>query len=156
MPVIVVGADTPLGEAVVNALGGRSGEIRAFVTDSEAAAGLRRRAMKVAVGDVSDGSHIEGAARGCFTAILVGVAAVDDRERSFGDGPAATVTAWLKALGDAGVRRLIWLGNTRLIDLEAARALIAEVTTVAIEGRGHSDISAEVARLDDLGRLDEV
>ncbi|MEE9298141.1 MAG: NAD(P)H-binding protein [Acidimicrobiia bacterium] len=156
MPVIVVGADTPLGEAVANALGGRNGDVRAFVTDSEAAARLRRRAIKVAVGDVSDGSHIEAAALGCFTAILIGFAAVDDRERSFSDGPTAIVSAWLKALGDAGVRRLIWLGNTRLIDLEAARALIAEVTMVAIEGRDNSEISAEVVRLDDLGRLDEV
>ena len=62
MPVIVIGADTPTGHAVVDALLPRRGEVRAFVSDPTEAAALKERGVKVAVGDVSDGSHIGGAA----------------------------------------------------------------------------------------------
>ena len=65
MPVIVVGADTDLGRAIVPALRPASGEIRLFASDAEAVAGYRSFA-KVAVGDVSDGTHVGGAAFGRF------------------------------------------------------------------------------------------
>ncbi len=62
MPVIVVGADTEIGLASIEGLLARQGEVRAFVTDPEVGASLRERRVKVALGDVSDPSHIEAAA----------------------------------------------------------------------------------------------
>ena len=83
MPVIVIGADTTLGAEITNGLVPRDGEVRAFVTDPEAARALRDLGIKVAVGDVSDGSHVGGAALNCFCAILIADATSDDRERAF-------------------------------------------------------------------------
>ena len=72
MPVIVVGADTEIGLASIEGLLARQGEVRAFVTDPAVGASLKERRVKVALGDVSDPSHIEAAALHCFSAVLVG------------------------------------------------------------------------------------
>lgn len=107
MPVIVIGADTPIGASVIDALLPREGEVRAFVSDVATGLALKERAAKVAIGDVSDGSHVGGAALNTFCAIVVTEAAVDDRERSFAGDPAAVVAAWAEGLADASVTRLI-------------------------------------------------
>lgn len=107
MPVIVVGADTPCGTAVLDALLPRQGEVRAFVTDPAAGAALKERNVKVAIGDVSDGSHVGGAALRSFCAIAITEAAHDDRERSFAATPSAVVAAWAEGLRESGVRRVI-------------------------------------------------
>ncbi len=60
MPVIVVGADTPQGRAVVEGLVEPGREVRAFVSDPIVGAELRDMGVKVALGDVSDDSHIQG------------------------------------------------------------------------------------------------
>jgi hypothetical protein len=112
MPVIVVGADTPLGRLTIDRLDGTVGELRAFVSDAREAETLRERGVKVAVGDVSDGSHVGGAATNAFCAVLLADAAVDDRERSFANDPPAVVAAWMDALAEAGVRRVIWPEHT--------------------------------------------
>jgi uncharacterized protein YbjT (DUF2867 family) len=83
MPVIVVGADTSQGRAVVEGLLEPGREVRAFVSDPDAGAELRELGVKVALGDVSDDSHVQGACTNCFTAVLVTEAARDGRERSF-------------------------------------------------------------------------
>ena len=111
MPVIVVGADTPSGEAVIDALLPRDGEVRAFVTDADVGAHLKSRQVKVATGDVSDGSHIGGAAMRSFCAIAATEAAHDERERSFAGTPDAVVAAWAEGLRDAGVSRVIVLDD---------------------------------------------
>ncbi len=77
MPVIVVGADTPRGPAVVDALLERAIEVRAFITDPDSSPPLRKAGAKVATGDISDGSHIEAAAMGCFCAVVLAGAALD-------------------------------------------------------------------------------
>jgi len=46
MPVIVVGADTETGRAVVQGLIEPGREVRAFVSDLDAAAALRRRGSR--------------------------------------------------------------------------------------------------------------
>ena len=83
MPVIVVGADTPKGRAVIEGLVEPGREVRAFVSDPDAGAELRELGVKVALGDVSDDSHVQGACTNCFTAVLMTEAAFDGRERSF-------------------------------------------------------------------------
>lgn len=111
MPVIVVGADTALGEKIVEALLANASEVRAFVTNVDVAMAFKARGAKVAIGDVSDGSHVGGAALNAFCAVLISEAATDDRERSFAATPDAVVAAWAEGLADAGTKRAIWIDD---------------------------------------------
>lgn len=144
MPVIVIGADTPEGREITRALLDRDGEVRAFVTDPAAVAELRERGVKVALGDVSDGSHVGGAAMGCFSAVLVAKAAEDERERAFAATAAEVWAGWAEGLADAGVARVIWVGEGD--PPKPMRALAAEVVSVYVT---RPDLAAEVRRLDD-------
>lgn len=155
MPVIVVGADTPLGPPIIDALTRRAGEVRAFVTDPDAAQSLKGRGVKVAVGDVSDPTHLAGAALNAFSAVAVGTAARDPRSRAFGDDPGAVLASWADAFGDAAVRRVIYLDDPPIPSAAAAfRAAVAEVAVVHTGGRSPIDVAAEVARLDDAAFLE--
>lgn len=107
MPVIVIGADTPAGSGVVDALLPRDGEVRVFVSDVPAGLEFKERSAKVAFGDVSDGSHVGGAALNTFCAVVIAEAAIDERERSFAADPEAVVAAWAEGLSDAAVQRVI-------------------------------------------------
>lgn len=109
MPVIVVGADTPHGPAIIEALLAREGQVRAFVTDEDAADRLRGLGVHVATGDVSDASHVEGASIQCFSAVLVTTAAVDDRERAFATRDVDALRGWADAIRSSAVRRAIWV-----------------------------------------------
>lgn len=153
MPVIVIGADTEHGRAIAGALGGRQGEVRAFVTDPDTAQTLRALGVKVAIGDVSDASHIEGAAYGAFSAVLVADAGLDDRERSFAPSYDALLKAWAEGLRDAGISRIIWVGP----DEEAPRALAASgvpCPTVDTRKRSAAEVAVETVRLDDLSEIE--
>jgi putative NADH-flavin reductase len=143
MPVIVVGADTPIGGAILDRLRSRRGEIRAFVSDPGAAQRLRSEGVvKVALGDVSDGSHVGGAAAGCFSAVLVGEAAGDDRDRSFAASPQAVRAQWAAALEGAAVQRVIWVGV-------GGPQVAGSETAVVGTDRSPAEVADEVARLDD-------
>lgn len=109
MPVIVVGADTPHGPAIVEALLAREGQVRAFVTDDDVADRLRALGVHVAIGDVSDASHVEGAAIQCFSAVLVTTAAVDGRERAFAAEDLDALRGWADAIRSSEVTRAIWV-----------------------------------------------
>jgi nucleoside-diphosphate-sugar epimerase len=154
MPVIVVGADTPLGTAIVEALLARQGEIRAFVSDADSGAALKKQRVKVAVGDISDGSHLEGAAMRCFGAVLMAEAATDGRALAFASGADDVYRAWTSALHAAGVTRTIWVGPRpdestaqSLRDATAEVALVDPTTGTAVE------IADQVAALDDAASL---
>ncbi len=153
MPVLVIGADTDLGQAVVEALLPRQGEVRAFVTDVDAALALKGRGVKVATGDVSDASHVGGAALNTFSAVLVPEAAFDGRERSFAPTPDAVFAGWAEGLVEAGVRRAIWIEDPRAPGAEAAFAAVPEVAVVPAAGRPAAEVAGEVARLDELAEL---
>ena len=111
MPVIVVGADTDSGEAIVEELSQPGREVRVFVSDDSRVDRYRAQGLKVALGDVSDDSHIWGAATRCFSAVLITEAADDDRERSFARSPQAVLQGWADAVTRAGVRRVIWVSG---------------------------------------------
>ncbi len=143
MPVIVVGADTGLGRRITDALLDPNREVRVFVSDEAHAEQLRQRGAKVALGDVSDDSHIEGAATRCFTAILVTEAATDDRERSFADSERKVLEAW--ARGVAGVQRVIWVHDGEVPPVSVEEA--AQVSPVV------PDVVERVVELDDLRTL---
>ena len=154
MPLIVVGADTAVGQAVVAKALRRGGEVRAFVTDPEVAAALRDRGVKVAVGDVSDDSHVGGAAAGCFSAVLVPVAAFDGRPLAFVDDPPAAVAGWVEAVVTSGVTRVLLIDEPHLPAVaEAISSRAPQSAVVPVEDRSPEEIAAQVAELDDAGRL---
>jgi len=125
VPVIVVGADTPIGEAIIDALLQPGREVRAFVSDEMAAAGLRQRGVKVALGDVSDDSHVEAASTRCFSAVLIAEAAADGRERSFAATAREVEEGWARAITASKVRRAIWVSSRPPpADGAAERALV--------------------------------
>ena len=148
MPVIVVGADTPAGRAIVNRLANRGGEVRAFISSPDEAPSLRSRGIKVAIGDLSDHSHVEAAGVGAFCAVLVVAAAGDGRPLAFA-APEAAATAWLQAMSAAGIRRVIVVGDSPPPDAPG----IAELATVPVSGRAMDDIAAAVAALEEAERL---
>ena len=151
MPVIVVGADTEVGTAIVTALLPRQGEVRAFVTDIGAAEDLKRRGVKVALGDVSDGSHIGAAALSAFDAVLVATAADDERERAFASDRDAVIAEWAEALADAAVTRAIWVGDA--IVPAGVTAAVPESAAVAVVDRTPEAVAADVAALDEAATL---
>lgn len=151
MPVIVIGADTDMGRAILAQLDGRGGEIRAFVSDPGEGLTLKRRGLKVAVGDVSDASHVGGAALNCFSVILVPECAFDERERSFTDGPEATVGSWAEALADAAVQRVILIEDGRLPSAPAVLGAVpAELVAIPASGRSLEEVAAAAADADDV------
>jgi putative NADH-flavin reductase len=141
MPAIVVGADTKPGRAIIGALIDPSREVRAFVTDPGVVTELKAQGVKVALGDVSDDSHLEAAALHCFTAVLVTEAARDDRERSFAKGEREVLESWARAVVNAGVHRVIWVhrGEPPAVD-------VPEVARVSPD---EADLAKRVAGLDD-------
>lgn len=144
MPVIVVGADTAIGRSIIATLIEPDREVRAFVTDIGAAEELRSEGVKVALGDVSDPSHVSGACTRCFSAVLVTEAASDGRERSFAKTPAAVLQGWVDAAREAAVTRVIWVGE--------GGGDIPGVETATVD-LSDPDIPAKVAELDDLREL---
>lgn len=145
MPVIVVGADTRQGRALVEGLLGPGREVRAFVTDIGAATELKKAGVKVALGDVSDDSHIQGATLNCFTAVMVTEAARDERERSFASSEQHVLVGWANAVAASGVTRVIWVH-----DGQAPPVNTKEVATLP---PSHPDLVAAVVALDNARNL---
>jgi nucleoside-diphosphate-sugar epimerase len=145
MPVIVVGADSTHGPPVVQALLPREGEVRVFVTDPAAAREFRTQGAKVAIGDVSDGSHVGGAALNAFCAVVLADAATDDRIRSFATTPESVLDAWAEGIRDASVHRVIFVPGIGVEGpTQALAASAPEFGSVAAT----EDIAARVAELD--------
>jgi hypothetical protein len=148
MPVIVVGADTPIGRAIVPRLRPASGELRVFVSNPDLAEQYRTSA-KVAVGDVSDGSHVGGAAIGAFCAVLIMEATRDGRERSFADSPASVLAQWADGLGEVGLGRIIVVGTAgEMPSPNPLPSVAAEFSFVDTVGSSPAQVAAEVARLE--------
>lgn len=145
MPVMIVGADSPTGRRIAERLFDPAREVRVFVTDPEAAEEWRSTGAKVALGDVSDDTHVAGACLNCFSVVLVGEAATDSRTRSFASTPAAVMTGWANAVGSAGVRRVIWV-----IEGEPPATSVPEVAVVHPATDGLAD---EVYGLDSARRI---
>lgn len=145
MPVIVVGADTEPGKAIAYGLWSSEREIRLFVSDEAAGAAFKKSGFKVAIGDVSDESHVEAAATHCFSAILITEAAHDKRERSFAASEGEVVVGWATAVDNAKVRRVIWVTGDK-----PPRTKSEEVVTVDPH---HPDLVKRVVSLDDAQRI---
>lgn len=143
MPVIVVGADTTGGKAIVDSLLDPGREVRVFVSDPDVGAELKAKGAKVALGDVSDESHVHAASTRCFTAILMSEAARDGRERSFAKDEAQTLRGWAAAVAD--VRRVIWVHDGETPPVKAPE--------VAVVSPDHEDLVGLVVKLDDAAAL---
>ena len=153
MPVIVIGADAPGGREIVQSLLGREGEVRVFVTDPAVARRLRDLGAKVAMGDVSDGSHIGAAALAAFSAVVITAAAIDERKRSFASTGSDVLAAWAEALTDVSIHRIIAVGDPGEDAGALLRAAAPEYASVNPTGRSPGDIAIEVAALDDAATL---
>ncbi len=150
MPVLVVGADTALGEVIVDQLAGRQGEVRAFVSSVESGGALRAKGVKVALGDVSDASHVEAASLNCFSVVFISEAAIDDRERAFAATTTDVYTGWASAVDASSPQRVIWVRHDRADppDMSVAFAVVDAA------GRSRDDVAQDVVRLDDQATLD--
>jgi nucleoside-diphosphate-sugar epimerase len=135
MPLIVVGADTSSGEAILERLDATSREIRVFVSDETTGRRLRERGFKVAAGDVSDESHVEAAAMRCFSAVLITEAASDDRERAFASTADDVLEGWARAMNGSEVTRVIWVTE----DEQHPEADAREVTAVRPSDPGFAE-----------------
>lgn len=116
------------------------------MSDDAAAARLRAHGVKVALGDVSDGSHVAAAGLHCHTLVLVTTGARDDRERSFASSVEGVLAAWAVAAREAGAHRVIWVTN------EAVPETVPESAVVAEDG-DLADLAERVAALDDAATL---
>ena len=147
MPVIVVGADTAVGSSIIDALIEPDREIRAFVTDVDESIRLKAEGVKVALGDVSDPSHVGGACLNCFTAVLIAEAAEDGRERAFARDRLTVLEGWAEAAREAAVTRVIWVdGAGRLPVTGIEQTAVVDPTT-------SEDVAADVVRLDDAATI---
>ncbi len=144
---IVIGADTSLGDAIVPALAPESGELRVFISDPDRVASFRTRA-KVAVGDLSDGTHVGGASIGAFCAVVLASSAHDTRERTFAATPEAVFAQWADGLSDAGVRRVIVVGTAAEVPERNPLAVADDYRFVDTSRRSAEEIAARVAELE--------
>lgn len=136
-----------MGEAVVSAIIPVAAEVRAFISEEGWAAGLKAQGVKVALGDLSDTSHVEAAALFCFCAVLVTDAALDGRELGFADGAGTVWEGWADAIRNAGVHRTIWVSTEHGFNRGSDSRATPEVAVVA-----DTDIARAAAR---VARLEE-
>ena len=147
MPVMVVGADTPVGEAIIREVIDPDREFRALVSDPSVGVRLKEAGVKVAMGDVSDASHVSAACLRCHTVVLVCDAASDGREISFAADAGELLGQWAQAVSEAGAKRVIWVANHPVPE-----AQIPEQATVDSD-LSPEQIATRVADLDDAAVL---
>ena len=147
MPVMVVGADTLLGEVIIGELIEPDREVRAFVSDPSRGVRLKERGVKVAVGDVSDTSHVSSACLRCHTVVLVCEASRDGREISFAADAGELFGQWAQAVSEAGVKRVIWVTDHAVPEVQVPEQ--AEVNSTL----SPEEIATRVADLDDAVAL---
>jgi len=95
VPVVVTGADTPLGRAVVDALlAGEAGEVRATVRDRAAVQSLAALGVPAAVTDLEDAMRFGAVLEGAHTVIHL-------------DDPLGTWDLLLDAAEETGLRRIV-------------------------------------------------
>ena len=147
MPVMVVGADTLLGEVIIGELIEPDREVRAFVSDPSRGVRLKESGVKVAVGDISDTSHVSSACLRCHTVVLVCEASRDGREISFAADAGELFDQWAQAVSEAGVKRVIWVTDQAVPEAQVPEQ--AEVNSTL----SPEEVATRVADLDDAVAL---
>lgn len=102
MPVVITGADTPIGERVVAALEGQGLDLRATVDDRGRVDDLVARGVKTAVSDLVDTER--------FGAVVEGAHTVIHLRGGSADAALDGISDVLAALPDSGVARVVTLG----------------------------------------------
>jgi putative NADH-flavin reductase len=146
VPVIVIGADTEIGQAIARRLYHPQREVRVFVTDPDRGLEMKRAGFKVAIGDVSDESHVEAASTRCFSAVLVAEASSDERERSFAASSDQVLRGWAHAVSRSQVTRVIWVTGASHPE--------TSVEEVAVVDPSDPDVARVVFELDETASLD--
>ncbi|MFE2866035.1 NAD(P)H-binding protein [Embleya sp. NPDC059259] len=101
MPVVVTGADQPLGRAVALELADSAGEVRATVRDRGAVGALRAAGIRVAVSDLCDPGRLGAVLEGAHTVLHL------DRGAG-GDGSPGDTWEWLlEAAEGTDLQRII-------------------------------------------------
>ena len=144
---MVVGADTPVGEVIIGELIDPDREVRAFVSDPSCGVRLKEAGVKVAAGDVSDASHVSAACLRCHTVVLVCDAGRDGREISFAVDAGELFTQWAQAVSEAGVRRVIWVANHPVPEVQVPEQALVD------SHLSPGEIANRVADLDDAAVL---
>jgi uncharacterized protein YbjT (DUF2867 family) len=153
MPMLVVGADTSVGDAIVERALTRDGQVRAFVSDDAAGARLRARSVKVALGDVSDSSHVGSAALGCFSVALVAEAALDGRDMAFASDPDAVIASWIRAVVESEVTRVVLVAPGPHPTTQADLAAAPESAVVDTTGLEPEEVAERVLAIDDAAAI---
>lgn len=142
MPVVVTGADEPVGALVVDRLVGQGLDLRATVSSREAVAPLVARGVKTAVSDLQDTERFGAVLEGAHTVVHVRglLSAVD------------SLPDVVSALPESGVARVVTvaaLGRTHTA-LEELRGAGVDVVLLRVVGLpGPRPVSGAV-RPDDL------
>ena len=158
VPVIIIGADAPVGAAIAEAVAPAAAEVRVFISDQALSDEFKRRGAKVALGDVSDFSHVEAACLHCFCAIWVMEAAADERERAFAADPGTVFAGWARAAVAAQIKRAIWVGTGADHDLAPAPPPGSPMETARVVADSSRfgnvrEVAEETARLEGARRL---
>ncbi|MYV99515.1 NAD(P)H-binding protein [Streptomyces sp. SID3343] len=101
MPVVVTGAEQPLGRAVVLELAATGGEVRATVRTRAAVGALRAAGIRVAVTDLSDPLRLGAVLEGAHTVLHL------DRGPDGRGFPADTWQWLLEAAQDTDLQRIV-------------------------------------------------
>lgn len=147
MPVIVIGADTPIGVQVVERLATSDREVRAFVSSPDVGERLRQLGIKVALGDLSDQSHVAAACTNCFSVVLITEAASDGRELSFAQSREQVLAGWAASIRESRAKRAIWVGD----GANPVSGAPEEATVAATMSA--DEIAEKVAALDDAAAI---
>lgn len=125
MPVLVTAAASPVGHCLVARLLATGGEVRAFCTDADRAAPLRRSGAVVACGDLLDEGHLEAAMAGVHTVVHLGAGPLVPDAQRIVEEAATVATAALTA----HARRLVALSvaGARPDAADAYRRALGEV-----------------------------
>lgn len=140
MPVLVTGAESAVGRAVVRRLAAGGGEVRVFLDLERASVAdpvpFKALGCKVAQGALDDEGHVESALQRVHTVMHLASSPLDDPARML--DAAATVLSG--AIG-AGCRRVVWLshlgvesadGNSWLAACAEVEELLAEAPLESI------------------------
>lgn len=134
MPVLITGAERPLGRLCTRALAGGGGQVRVYVDDSEVETGtidgLRGLGAKVARGTSDDEGFLEAAMEQVHTVVHAAIDPLVDPDTVVDD----TATVVSAALG-AGVRRLILVSHLGVADPQSNPWLeaVAEAETLVAD-----------------------
>lgn len=135
MPVVVTGADTPIGELVVGRLAGQGLDLRATVDDRDAVRPLVDRGVRTAVSDLGDAERFGAVVEEAHTVVHL---------RGGGAGQILDgVPDVLAALPESGVARIVTLAPLGSAHPSLALLDAAEVDTVVLR------VGVVLAPLDD-------